>query len=500
VGSFTITDRRGTITHSNVKTIVGASRGDNYVFKELAAASRNDLVVDRPFRSVTSPSHFLIPLGRRITDEHGLFVGTAVATIIPESYRGFFRTLDLGRGGIISVLHPDGVVLFREPSERNPMNETASEDAILRRAREEPNGIIEAPLTPDGPIYVTAYRTVSSPVLVVGISIPKDELLEDWYDQRRVAATAYATLALTLSVVVLLLFRVVDARERAERELADSQRREAETLRLANERLADALQREQQARRAVEEVSRHKDEFLMTVSHELRTPLTAIYGWVRVLATRTMPREDQTKALSAIERNALAQTRLIDDLLDVSRAITGKLRLESRPVDVGAVLRGAVETLSPAISGKRLELALTIDPDLPPITADPDRLQQIVWNLLSNAIKFTGEGGRIEVGATSIPDGWIEIAVADTGVGIAPELLPHVFERFRQGDMGTRRRYGGLGLGLAIVRQLVELHGGTVQAESGGEGSGTTFRVRLPAGQRDGSIASIQSRDSDMAR
>jgi signal transduction histidine kinase len=499
VGSFTITDRDGIITHSTVRAIQHSSRRDFYVFKELAASDRNDLVVDRPFRSATS-SQFLIPLGRRLGDERGRFSGAVVATIVPESYRAFFRTLDLGRGGVVSVLHPDGVVLFREPSEQNPMNATARDDAILQRARQQPNGAFEGPITPGGPLFVTAYRTVSNPVLVVGVSLPKEELLEDWYTQRRVAAAAYGALALTLSVVVFFLFRVVSARERVERELAEVQRKEAETLRLANERLAEALDREQQARRAVEDASRLKDEFLMTVSHELRTPLTAIYGWVRVLASREMPREDQAKALGAIERNALAQTRLIDDLLDVSRAITGKMRLDLRRVDAGAVVRGTVETLSPALSSKGLHLTLNVDPDQPPITADPDRLQQIVWNLLSNAIKFTPQDGRVDVTVGRGADGWLEIVVSDSGVGMAADLVPHVFDRFRQGEVGTSRRFGGLGLGLAIVRQLVEQHGGTVEARSDGPGKGATFRVRLPDGQRDGSKPPIQLSDSDIAR
>jgi CheY-like chemotaxis protein len=199
-----------------------------------------------------------------------------------------------------------------------------------------------------------------------------------------------------------------------------------------------------------------------------------------VLAGRELPRAEQAKALGAIERNALAQTRLIDDLLDVSRVIAGKLRLESRMVDVAAVVRGAVETLSPGASAKRLTLDVAVEPALPPIPADPDRLQQVVWNLVSNAIKFTPDGGRIEVRAGRVDDSHAEILVSDTGVGIAPDFLPYVFDRFRQADAGTRRRYGGLGLGLAIVRHLVELHGGSVAVHSAGEGRGTTFRVLLP--------------------
>jgi len=222
-----------------------------------------------------------------------------------------------------------------------------------------------------------------------------------------------------------------------------------------------------------------KDEFLMTVSHELRTPLTAIYGWARVLGTKEMSRDKQARAIAAIERNAKSQTTLIDDLLDVSRAISGKLRLDARLVNVADVLRAAAETLGPAIIAKRISFEAFIDPNPPRIVADPDRLQQIAWNLMSNAIKFTPEGGSVQLRLTST-DSQVEIAVTDTGMGITPDLLPYVFERFRQGEAGSRRRFGGLGLGLAIVRHIVELHGGTVTAESAGENAGATFRVILP--------------------
>ena len=481
VGSFSVTDRNGTITHSTVGAIVGQSRRDTYLFTQLSSNPRDELVVDRPFLSITTPRQYIIPVGRRLFDAKGAFDGTVVATVHPESYREFFRTLDLGPGGIITVLHADGVVLFREPSAANPINEAASGNPVLPRARASAFGTFTGPLEPGGPMFVSAYRTVASPPLVVAVSLSERDVLAEWGRQRRVALTAFAALAATLSGLVLVLFRVVSARERVERELADVQQQEAERLRVSNERLAESLDREQQARRQVEEASYMKDEFLMTVSHELRTPLTAIYGWVRVLAGREMPRGEQAKALAAIERNALAQTRLIDDLLDVSRAIAGKLRLESRLVDLPGVLRGAVETLTPAAGAKRITLNTTIDPTLEAVPADPDRLQQIVWNLLSNAIKFTPEGGRIDIRAGRADDAHVEVLVSDTGIGIAREFLPYVFDRFRQADAGTRRRYGGLGLGLAIARHLVELHGGTLGVHSEGEGRGATFRVLLPS-------------------
>jgi signal transduction histidine kinase len=189
-------------------------------------------------------------------------------------------------------------------------------------------------------------------------------------------------------------------------------------------------------------------------------------------------------AVETIERNARAQVRLIDDLLDVSRAITGKLRLDLRMVNVADLLREAIETIQPAADAKAIRIDSTLGPEVGALVGDPDRLQQVIWNLLSNAIKFTPNGGHVQIGLHR-SDGDVELVVTDTGVGIAPEFLPHVFERFRQAEGGSTRRFGGLGLGLAIVRHLVELHGGSVQAESLGENCGATFRVRLPTKRVD---------------
>ena len=231
--------------------------------------------------------------------------------------------------------------------------------------------------------------------------------------------------------------------------------------------------------REAQEANRLKDEFLATLSHELRTPLTAILGWSRMLQTTDFNEGAARRALETIERNARTQTQLIDDLLDVSRIITGKLRLDVRAVDLPAVVTAAADTLRPAADAKGISLQLLLDPSAGPISGDPDRLQQVVWNLVSNAIKFTPKGGRVRV-RLERAGSHAEIIVADTGAGIAPEFLPHVFDRFRQADQTTTRTHGGLGLGLAIVRQLVELHGGTVHVESRGEGHGATFTVSLP--------------------
>jgi signal transduction histidine kinase/ActR/RegA family two-component response regulator len=437
-------------------------------------------VLDRPFLSVSEPKHYILPVGRPLTTPDGRFDGIVVATLLPETYRAFFRTLEVG-SGVITVLHPEGVVLFREPSQRNPINEAAAGNPLLALGKSQRAGIVHGPLVHGGPPYISAYRTVAPPPVVVAVSLSRAGVLEDWQRQRSVTASAFGALTVTLAMMVLLLFRVVDARVRAERELAAVRDLEADRLRESNERLEAALEREQRARKETEAASYLKDEFLMTVSHELRTPLTAIYGWARVLGTRQMEASQQARAIAAIERNAHSQTRLIDDLLDVSRAISGKLRLDARVVNVADVLRAAVETVSPALTARQLRFEADFDPATPPVSADPDRLQQIAWNLLSNAIKFTPEGGSVRL-SLSATDTQVEIAVSDTGSGIPPDFLPYVFERFRQGDGGSKRRYGGLGLGLAIVRHLVELHGGTVTAESDGPDTGATFRVSLPLG------------------
>jgi PAS domain S-box-containing protein len=240
------------------------------------------------------------------------------------------------------------------------------------------------------------------------------------------------------------------------------------------------LAREQRARAEAEALNRTKDEFLATMSHELRTPLNAIFGWARMLQSSTLDATTQARALDAIVRAASAQSRLVEDLLDLSRIVTGRMRLELEHYDIRAVTEAALDTVRPAAAAKSLTIAARFEPRLPMMTGAPARLQQVVWNLLMNAVKFTSSGGRVDLTVRPWSDG-VEIVVADNGEGISPEILPYVFDRFRQEDSSTTRRYGGLGLGLALVRHLVELHGGTVHAESPGKQQGATFTVRLPS-------------------
>jgi PAS domain S-box-containing protein len=239
------------------------------------------------------------------------------------------------------------------------------------------------------------------------------------------------------------------------------------------------LEREHEARARAEEASQLKDEFLATISHELRTPLNSILGWASLLRAGNLGEKDALQAIETIERSARAQAQLIEDLLDVSRIITGKLRLDVRPVMVASVVESAITSVTPTADAKGVRIQAVLDPNAGPVSGDAARLQQVAWNLLSNAIKFTPRGGRVQVRVERI-NSHIEIIVSDTGQGIRPEFLPHVFERFRQGDGGTARPQSGLGLGLAIVRHVVELHGGRVTADSPGEGQGATFAVRLP--------------------
>ncbi len=245
------------------------------------------------------------------------------------------------------------------------------------------------------------------------------------------------------------------------------------------EQRAAFLEREQAARRLAEEASRLKDEFLAMISHELRAPLTAILGWAQMLRSGTLDRASAERALMTIERNAKSQAHLVGDLLDASRIATGKLTLESRPVELMSIVEAAVDGVRPSIEAKNLRMQIVLEPWVGPFNGDAERLKQVVWNLLSNAIKFTPEGGLIEVRLERLENKALLI-VSDTGQGIDPEYLPHIFDRFSQMDTSSRRRQGGLGLGLAIVKHIVELHGGAIYAYSRGEGQGSDFMITLP--------------------
>jgi signal transduction histidine kinase len=258
----------------------------------------------------------------------------------------------------------------------------------------------------------------------------------------------------------------------------DNARLYEQQKRAAAER-ARLLEAEQKARLEVERISVMKDEFLATLSHELRTPLNAVLGWSDLLLNRTSEDSQLRRGLDTIARNARAQSQLIDDLLDMNRIVSGKIRLDVQRVDLAMIVEAALESVGPSLAAKELRLRKTIDPHAGPVFGDPNRLQQVVWNLLSNAVKFTPRSGKLDVLLQRV-NSHVEITISDSGIGIAPEFLPHLFERFSQAETSTTRKFGGLGLGLAIVKQLVELHGGSIRADSSGEGQGATFIVVLP--------------------
>jgi signal transduction histidine kinase/ActR/RegA family two-component response regulator len=270
--------------------------------------------------------------------------------------------------------------------------------------------------------------------------------------------------------VIGTLTIVEDVTERVTREAELQAQIEERSRLLSNENLA---------RREAERANRLKDDFLATISHELRNPLNAILGWAHMMRVGKLNEANMDRAVETIYRNAKSQSQLVADLLDVSRIISGKLRLDVRTVDLISIVNAAIDSIRPAADAKTIRLQTMLDPAGGPISGDADRLQQIVWNLLTNAVKFTPKGGRIQIKVQRI-DSHVEIVVSDSGVGISKEFLPYVFDRFRQADASITRTHGGLGLGLSIVHQLVDLHGGSVAVQSEGEGKGATFTITLP--------------------
>jgi signal transduction histidine kinase/ActR/RegA family two-component response regulator len=323
-------------------------------------------------------------------------------------------------------------------------------------------------------------------------TIDSEALLATVWDQFRdpeLARTTFSSISAsaephTLDVVELADGRVFERCSKTQR--VDDRTvgrvwtfRNVTEARRAEEERQQLLESERAARTASERLSAIKDQFLATLSHELRTPLNAIVGWAQILRSSQREPAEVQKGLETIERNARVQAQLIDDLLDMSRIVSGKVRLDIQPTDPSSFIDAALETVRPAAEAKGIRVEKAIDLGCGMLSADPNRLQQVVWNLLSNAIKFTPRGGKVQVVLERV-NSHVELSVTDTGIGIKPEFLPHVFERFRQADATTTRRYGGLGLGLSIVKHLIELHGGTISVNSPGEGLGTTFRVALP--------------------
>lgn len=344
-------------------------------------------------------------------------------------------------------------------------------------------GLPAAPV--DGPIRRSFVTLIAGGVALSAAGMLFAILLGRGLIRAQTSATAAAAALARGEPMPPFKSRVAEAHELAEglREAAailETRLRERDRAQAeADRHRAMLLERETSARQAAEALSRAKDEFIATISHELRTPLNAIYGWVAMLRTGTLDPVRQAHAFEVIERNTRAQTQLIEDILDMSRAIHGNIRLDTEPVDLAAIVESACEALRPTAEARRLAIEVQAPPGRAIVSGDPRRLQQILWNVLSNAIKFTAPGGRIDV-AVETDRNDAAVRITDTGEGIAADFLPHVFERFRQENQAVTRTHFGLGLGLSLARHLVELHGGTITAASEGKGRGATFTVRLP--------------------
>lgn len=404
-------------------------------------------------------------------------------------------------GGVVTLLDRVPSIMARTRNEAQFIGKGPSSNFrdALGRMNE---GSFQGKLLEGGRSYSSMSRSAVTG-WTVGVGLPSDSIdtpiLRSMFELGLVAVVLLAAGVVSALVLGQALVSALTSASSAARGLARGERikprhsrifeaeelshglLEAAAILAMRQRERDqALAAEYTARLEAEALSRSKDEFVALMSHELRTPLNAIYGWVRLLRTGKLDPSRHEHALEVIERNTRAQTQLIEDLLDMSRVVTGKLRLEMRNVDLVTVLQNAVEGLRPLAVAREIEMVLDLHPGVSQVSGDPDRLRQIVLNLLTNSLKFTSKGGRVQLTLEADGSNTAVIRVTDNGSGISAELLPHIFERFRQGSSAPTRKYGGLGIGLALVRHLVEMHGGTVKAESDGDGQGATFTVRLP--------------------
>lgn len=435
--------------------------------------------------------NMLIELGQELAAEHD-------PSRVLENFCHSARTILEAQESAIGILSGDGTLLyfFRcAPGEDN--GSSNSVPAVAQRAlntlmtKRRPLRLNEADdlLQRDTRISESVHSFLGAPILLSsgfrGWVYLLNKLNADDFTEadERLTATLVTQVAIAYENATLYS----DAQNHAsELQMEIAERKQAE------EERAQLLIREQSARAEAEQANRTKDEFLATLSHELRTPLSAILGWSHLVRTGKLDEPQMTRAFETIERNARSQSQLIDDLLDVSRIITGKLQIELRPVNLSSVIEAAIDGVRPASEAKGIKFETVIDSQACMVPGDSNRLQQIFWNLLSNAVKFTPQGGQVRV-AVERAEPLARVSVTDSGIGIKPDFLPYIFDRFRQADGSTTRVHGGLGLGLAIVKHLVDLHQGAVDVESKGADQGATFTVNLPLA----SATAVASMDSD---
>jgi signal transduction histidine kinase len=455
--------------------------------------------VSNLFHEAVVGEHFFI-ISAPVMDHLGTVRFVLAAQVRASSLSDILQRQSAPAGGVVSLVDRKPRLMARSRNVEQYIGREPSPNFLeaTRRMRE---GSFEGRLLEGMPSYSSMSRSQLTG-WTVGVGLPASAIdTPIWRTITELALVVAILLAFGIGSALILgraLVGALTSASSAARGLArgeaiearHSHIREAEELSqglldaaaILDMRLQErdqALLAEYAARREAEALSRSKDEFVATMSHELRTPLNAIYGWVKLLRMGKLDEERREHALEVIERNTRAQTQLIEDLLDMSRIVTGKLRLEMRRVDLAAVLQGAVEGMKPSAAAREVEIALDLQPGVDPISGDPDRLRQIVLNLVTNSLKFTSKGGHVEVKLRAEGHEAV-VTVSDDGSGISPELLPHIFERFRQGASSPARKHGGLGIGLALVRHLVELHGGSVSAASPGENHGACFTLRFP--------------------
>jgi len=428
------------------------------------------------------------------------------ALVDPERIRGLLTRQRVPGDWVISIVDGKGQRVARSRAHEQNLGGRLSESVAAVVARGSAEGVGVAYTLERERIFTPYSRLPGGWIAVLGIPTALVEAAVSRslavYGGGLLLSIALGTLA-ALWVARSINRPIADLRAAAEavgrgeapreprtpiqeiREVAAALAAAAQQLERARLERNDLLRKERAARERAESADRAKDEFLAVLSHELRTPLNAVYGWARLMQAGALGDPALVaRATDAIVRNSDVQVQLIDDLLDLSRITSGKMHLEVRPVDLAEVVEGALDAVRPAADAKAICMETVVDPAVGPVTGDPSRLQQVVWNLLMNAIKFTPKGGRVGLRLRQAGS-LAEIVVSDTGQGIAPATLPHVFDRFWQADSSTTRKHGGLGLGLALVKHLVELHGGEVVAQSEGEGRGATFTVKLPVGVAD---------------
>jgi len=461
-----------------------------------AVAAANRSVVSPTFQMPGLPGHFVVIAIPVVRDAKVTLVLGAL--VRADAFSAILRRQQTPPEGLVALIDSANNIVARSRQEESYVGTPVT--GAFREISSRTNEAAWQTETREGvPVY-SAFSRSPRTGLTVGLALPRDQV-DGPFARILLYLTAiwFGFMALAGGVALFLgqtIVRAMSSASKSAMKLARGETvvprrsRVAEIDELATQ-LSDASTLLAARNRERDEASRIKDEFLMTVSHELRTPLTAIYGWARMLSTGQIRDEQRPRAAQAIERNASALQQLVNDLLDVSRIVSGRLRLDVQSVVAADVVSAAIDAVRPAAVAKQIRVTTAIPDATLRLSADPDRLRQVIWNLLSNAVKFTPAGGSIDVRVVGEAHE-VALTVRDTGPGVEAEFLPHAFDRFRQGVAGTTRAHGGLGLGLAIVRHLVELHGGTVSATNNTPDAGATFRVALPA------LASVELRSDLM--